>query len=348
AALLYGSLAGSDPSGYPKARIALIQPNSDPWTGGPEEFRRDFDVLRRLSDRALAEGPGLVVWPETAFVPRIHWHLTYREAEGRELWLLVSDFLEYMATQDVPFVVGNHDARRDFAGNRRDYNAAILFEGGEMTEVYRKMHLVPFTEHFPFADLFPGIHRALLNADTHFWDPGTERTVFAGPGFAFSTPICFEDSFGYISGDFVRSGAEVLVNLSNDAWAGSLSSQNQHLAMAVFRAVENRRSMVRSTASGQTAAIDPNGRILAMARPFSEEYLVVEVPIVRDRITVYNRFGDFLGRGFALIAAGILITGGTLCILKRAERNRPSVSDGTSKTGAGPAGPAKKAQNGRP
>ncbi|MCL2609829.1 MAG: hypothetical protein FWD94_08015, partial [Treponema sp.] len=56
--LLYGSLAGSDPSGYPKARIALIQPNSGPWTGGPEEFRRDFDVLRRLSDRALAEGPG--------------------------------------------------------------------------------------------------------------------------------------------------------------------------------------------------------------------------------------------------------------------------------------------------
>jgi apolipoprotein N-acyltransferase len=178
----------------------------------------------------------------------------------------------------------------------------MLFERGEITELYRKLHLVPFTEHFPYQKQFPFIYQALKNADTHFWEKGNKETVFEYNGLKFSTPICFEDTFGYLSRNFVRNGAELIVNLTNDAWSKSLPAQNQHLAMAVFRSVENRRSMVRSTASGQTCGIDPNGKILAMAQPFTESYLTVSVPVVRYS-AFYTRYGDFL----PLICTGMLV-----------------------------------------
>ncbi|MCL2190915.1 MAG: apolipoprotein N-acyltransferase [Treponema sp.] len=324
ATLVYGLAVPSDFSGAPHANIALIQHNTDPWRGDIVAHRRNFETLTRLSDEALAAypRPDMVVWSETAFVSSVHWHRTYRLHP--QSWLLVRDLLDYLALQDVPFVIGNDDSRRDPARNpdprenfRVSYNAALLFEGGEIAGVYRKIHLVPFTEHFPFRDRFPGVYRALRDADTHFWEQGTEFTVFPGPGFYFSTSICFEDSYGYLSREFVRRGAEVLVNLSNKAWAWSLSSQNQQLGMAVFRSIENRRSAVRSTASGQTAGIDPNGRIVAMAPPFAEAWLTVSVPIVRDRTTIYTRFGDFLGAAFAFAAALLLIIGAVLCIIKK-------------------------------
>jgi apolipoprotein N-acyltransferase len=326
AALCYGFAVPGDYSSAPKANIALIQHNTDPWRGGIEDYRNNYAILKRLSDEALAADPqtgalkpDMVVWSETAFVPRIYWHENYRDDQAS--WLLVKELLEYLAAQDTPFVIGNDDARKNPARNpnahegyRVDYNAALLYEKGKNTAVYRKLHLVPFTEHFPYKKQLPAIHRALINADTHFWETGTEATVFSGPGFAFSTPICFEDTFGYLSRQFVRNGAELLVNLSNDAWSRSLPAQNQHLSMAVFRAVENARSMVRATASGQSCGINPNGKIIAMAPPFAEAWLTVTVPVVKDE-TAYTRRGDYLAAGFAAAAFSLLLFGGISGIL---------------------------------
>jgi apolipoprotein N-acyltransferase len=321
AALGYGLIASSDYSSAPRAHIALIQHNTDPWKGGIKEYRDNFVALRRLSDEALAAEPkpDMVVWSETAFVPRIYWHETYRDDQPS--WLLVKELLDYLAAQDVPFVIGNDNARKDPANNPRaqeshrvDYNAVMLFRQGKVAGLYRKLHLVPFTEHFPYEKQLPLIHRALVSADTHFWEKGTEATVFSGPGFTFSTPICFEDTFGYLSRRFVQNGAELIVNLSNDAWSKSLPAQNQHLSMAVFRAVENGRSMVRATASGQTCGITPNGRVIALAQPFTAAWLTVAIPIVKND-TVYTRRGDYLAVSFSIIAAALLLFGGVLSII---------------------------------
>jgi apolipoprotein N-acyltransferase len=111
------------------------------------------------------------------------------------------------------------------------------------------------------------------------------------------------------------------VNLSNDAWSASLPAQNQHLSMAVFRAVENRRSMVRSTASGQTCAVDPKGRVIALAKPFTEAALVVEVPVVTPD-TPYTRFGDFLAFIFVGAAIILLIFGGLSYIIRKITKGR--------------------------
>jgi apolipoprotein N-acyltransferase len=366
ASLVYGFAAQIDYSGAPTAKMALIQHNTDPWKGGIEQYRKNYDVLKRLSDEAIRDNPDLdlVVWSETAFVPRIYWHQHYRD-DGPS-WNLVSELLEYLAAQETAFVIGNDDARREPGGSRVfivrgkdyndcirqvrerfgdgyqvvgqrdvriagfrkglelsfkmdvyrvDYNAAMLFERGAPIQLYRKLHLVPFTEHFPYEKQLPWIYDALVNSDTHFWKKGDKAEVFEYRGIKFATPICFEDTFGYLSRDFVRNGAEIIVNLTNDAWSHSLPAQMQHLSMAVFRAVENRRSMARSTASGQTCSVDPNGRILAMAEPFTEAALTVTVPIIRSP-SFYTRFGDWLPAAFIAAALALLITGIILCIIR--------------------------------
>jgi apolipoprotein N-acyltransferase len=314
---------GKNYASLPRARLALVQHNTDPWRGGIDEYRRNFETLRRLSNEALSAGtkPDMVVWSETAFVPRIYWHSTYRDDPAS--WVLVKELLDYLSAQEVPFLIGNDDARKDPAKNpnpsesyRVDYNSALLFEKGKITQTYQKMRLVPFTEHFPYKKQFPAIYRILVDADTHFWEKGAKAAVFSGRGFNFSTPICFEDTFGHLSRRFVLNGADIIVNMSNDAWSASLPAQNQHLAAAVFRAVENRRSVARATASGQTCGIDPWGRVIALAPPFKEAWITVELPIKKG-YTAYARLGDFLGWGFSAAAAALLIIGGVFCFRRK-------------------------------
>jgi apolipoprotein N-acyltransferase len=187
------------------------------------------------------------------------------------------------------------------------------------------MHLVPFAEYFPYEKTFPRLYETLRAAGSNFWEPGKEAVVFeAGspdgatlnatfseaphPGFRFSALVCFEDCFGSISRDFTRRGAEILVNLTNDAWAESLSCQVQHLSMAVFRAVENRRSLVRAATSGQTCAIDPSGKILSMAEPFTKTALTAEVPLIQGR-TPYTVWGDLWALFFVAAAIILLLIG---------------------------------------
>ncbi len=303
--------------------FALIQHNNDPWRGGIVQYQKNFEVLRVLSLEALADQPkpDLVVWSETAFIPRIYWHLNYRDDQPS--YLLVKELMDFLSVQDVPFLIGNDDARKELTEDgiidRVDYNAAILFYKGNIVNQYRKLHLVPFTEHFPYKKQLPWIYHALEAADTHFWKKGKEATVFEINGIKFSTPICFEDTFGYLSRDFVNAGADYIVNITNDAWSHSLPAQMQHFSMAVFRAVENRRSVVRATASGQSCGIDPYGHVVAMAPSFEENYLTVTVPL-GTVTTLYTRWGDYTAIIFLCLSLGILLSGGIAAIIKKIKR----------------------------
>ncbi|WP_319560892.1 apolipoprotein N-acyltransferase [Marispirochaeta sp.] len=308
-AIAGGAFIMDDYHEEPKWRVALIQQNEDPWKNSIEAYQSALNALILLSDKALEEDPEIVIWSETAFVPRIEWHNRYRTS--RPHYELVRDLLYYLEGQDVPFVAGNDHAENSAAPGEplvpADYNAAILFKRGEITEIYRKTHLVPFTEHFPYENILPGMHRMLVEADTHFWEKGTEYTVFTAAGVRFSTPICFEDVFGYLSREFVRQGAQVIVNMTNDSWSGSVAAEMQHAGMAVFRAVENRRSVVRSTNGGITCVIDPDGRITDQLEPFTADYLIADVPVHDRRTTVYTRFGDWF--------AWLMLLGGIITLL---------------------------------
>ena len=305
--LVYGLASQRDYTDARQWRVALVQQNIDPWRGGFRAYEQSLEILTRLSTAALRDDPEIVIWSETSFVPGIDWHTRFRDDPRR--FQLVRELREYLDRQTVPFVVGNDDGQleRTRDGERRvDYNAAILFERGDIITTYRKIHLVPFTESFPFKEQLPGIYNWLEEADTHFWEPGREHTVFEVDGVRFSTPICFEDTFGDLNRRFVQAGAQVLVNMTNDSWSFSVPAEVQHMMMGVFRAVENRRSMVRSTNGGMTVTIDPNGRILDQLEPFTDDYLISTVPVVEGGHTLYTRFGDWLGMLMVALALGML------------------------------------------
>jgi apolipoprotein N-acyltransferase len=327
AAVCFGLLSRSDLSGARQWKMALVQQNVDPWRGGYEAYKESLEADLRQSDRALTQKPDIVVWSETSFVPAIDWHTRYRPDE--QIYGLVDRLIRYLKAHDVPFVVGNDDGelRRLESGEeiRVDYNAAILFEKGRIVDTYRKIHLVPFTESFPFKKTLPGIYAWLKSADTHFWEKGDVYTVFQADGVRFSTPICFEDTFGSLCREFFRHGADILVNMTNDAWSFSVPCAMQHMAMAVFRAVENKRSVVRSTNGGITCIIDPNGRITERLPPFVEGYLVGEVPIYTAEKTPYDRWGDWFP--WALLAIGPLpLLLGAVWRIKRGKKRAPEAA----------------------
>lgn len=311
AALVFGFVSQVDYSSAPRWRVAMVQQNVDPWRGGLPAYRKSLDILMRQSDSALSENPDIIVWSETSFVPSIQYHARYRSDPAS--YELVKELLEYLGGQQVPFVIGNGDGvlKRNLNGSleRVDYNAVLLYDHGDIQRTYRKLRLVPFTEHFPYRGALSWLYRLLVANNTTFWEAGDEYTIFDAAGVKFATPICFEDTFGYLSRNFVRHGAQVIVNLTNDSWSYSVPAEMQHMAMAVFRTVENRRSMVRSTNGGITTAIDPNGHIMEMFPPFVEGYMVKDVPVYTATGTVYTSWGNWFAFLALIVSVGGLIVG---------------------------------------
>lgn len=272
-------------------RVAAVQHNHDSWKGGYNTYRHNFNNLKRYTTESLSTDPDLIVWSETAFVPSVAWH-TANDAEGtvwEDIHDLTIDFVNYAVSIGVPLLTGNPKSviadpdkpAYDEEGNKnsQEYNTVILFQDGEIKGEYIKQHLVPFTEHFPYEKELPWLYKLLKAMDYNWWIPGTEPTVFTLDGVSFSTPICYEDSFGVLNGEFVKAGADVIINMTNDNWSKKESAEWQHAEIAAFRCVETRKSMVRGTNSGISCLIVPTGEILDPMKPFAMGTRTYEVPV---------------------------------------------------------------------
>lgn len=291
-----------EPDSYVK--IATIQHNADTWEGGYTRYKSNFETLSELTLQAMEEDPDLVMWSETAFVPSVAWHTTY--PNNYKTFKLVENFVDFGKTLGIPLVTGNVEGvlkdktqppfLEDGNWNRDDYNTIILFADGELKDTYRKQHLVPFTEYFPYGETFPRFYEFLKSHDYKWWLQSDESKVFDYNGLKFSTSICFEDTFSYISRDFVNNGATLLLNLSNDSWSRSVAAEQQHMYLGAFRAIENRKSVVRSTNSGITCLITPWGRVIEPLEPFIAGFKVYNVPIfnnTKENTSLYTKYGDY-------------------------------------------------------
>ncbi len=276
---------------------ALIQQNTDPRK---HEYKTSLDVLTKLTDEALKHTPDtdIVAWSETAFVPNIRrWGAM--KPEEHEYARLVHQLRTYQQALETWLVTGNDDYTltldEDGEELRLEYNAAILFsDKGTREETYHKIHLVPFTEYFPFKEQLPWLYQMLLDFDVYLWEPGTERTVFKHPKFTFSTPICFEDAFPNDVRLFVQNGADVILNLSNDFWSLTNVEAKQHYINSLFRAVENRRTLLRATASGLTAWVTPEGRLMEKLPYYEEAWMIARFFVPEEMPeTIYTALGDW-------------------------------------------------------
>ncbi len=299
-------------------RIASVQHSADSWEGGDATYRRNFETLTALTEAALEEEPDLVAWSETAFVPSVTWNMQYPITPAR--YRLTKEFVDFGLSMPVPLVTGNPESviadeslppvLSDGTMNWKKYNTVILFADGQVQQTYRKQHLVPFTEHFPYGKELPWLYELLLANDYNWWEKGYEETVFHYDGYSFSTPICFEDTFGYISAGFVSNGADFLLNMTNDVWSGAVPAEVQHMQLAVFRAIENRRPLVRSTNSGISCMITTTGEVVDPMEPFTQSWHIYEVPIVEDAgLTFYTMFPDLFAKLFTIIAFSCLAFG---------------------------------------
>jgi apolipoprotein N-acyltransferase len=176
----------------------------------------------------------------------------------------------------------------DSEHRKKFFNAAYLITGEGIQGNYKKIHLMPFSERKPawMARFFasPG------EAPSSFF-PGEEYTVFSLPSYSFATPVCFEMVYPELIREFVRNGAEFLVNISNDSWFGPGAGSHQHLIFSTIRAVENRRFVLRAAGTGISAVVAPTGEILDRTALNQEAVLLADLVPLRDR-TFYTRWGD--------------------------------------------------------
>jgi apolipoprotein N-acyltransferase len=191
----------------------------------------------------------------------------------------------------------------------------LLADGSSGGE-YRKMHLVPFGEMLPFQSILP----ALRNVDFGEADftPGTEKTLFDAAGHQFGVSICFEAIFPSMTRDLVRRGAEILVNITNDAWYGRTTAAWQHARMALVRSIEDGVCQLRAANTGISFVSDPYGRTLAETEIFVEEVLVAEID-PRRVPTFYVQAGDICLM-LALAVSGAALV---MAIVARREPSSP-------------------------
>lgn len=273
----------------PILKVAIVQGNIDQsvkWN--PEYQRKTLEVYERLSLSARPSAPDLLVWPETA-VP-------FFFQEGNELARKVLEIWEEIGAD---FIFGSPAYERE-ENAVRYYNRVYLITSGPENMSYDKVHLVPFGEYVPLKKFLPFVNRLVPAAGD--FAPGKGIEPLRSPLVSSGILICFEAIFPEIARQQVERGAQILVNVTNDAWFGRTSAPFQHLSMAAFRAVENGRPLVRAANTGISASIDPRGRIVQETALFREAVLSARVRLPGPKRTFYNRYGDiFVALVFAIM-----------------------------------------------
>jgi len=263
----------SQPAGDPLS-VALVQGNVPQDKKWLPEMRRP--TLERYRDLTLEHlGRDLIVWPEAA-LPVLFNHVAdeYLEELNQALARYGSDLLMGILV-------------RDYARDA-EYNTILAM--GEPYQFYTKHHLVPFGEFFP-VPAFVRRQMALLNLPYTGFERGSPRQPpLRVAGIRIAASICYEDIFGaWFAGTVVN--ADMLVNVSNDAWFGDSIAPAQHLQIARMRALENGRWMLRATNTGITAIIDHRGRVVRAKQQFETGVLTGEAYPYQG-MTPYTRRGD--------------------------------------------------------
>lgn len=267
------------------ATVALLQGNvSQDLKWNPNLARAHIRLYSRLSEQSLASGADLVIWPETSYP----YSFILNDLPSR--WLIEKDSLR------IPALVGAVSQNElGLVDEPIIYNSAFLMNGqSRVLDVYHKQHLVPFGEYIPMKEWLTFAKRFTVAVGD--FSPGNQANVLTLNEMKMGVLMCYEDIFPDIARMFVNHGANVLINMTNDAWYGDTSAQYQHLVYSQLRALENRRYLLRATNTGITAFINHHGQVLATLKPFEEGLLLRNAPLITKK-TFYSEYGDFMARG---------------------------------------------------
>lgn len=276
-------------------RIGLIQGNVPQDQKWDKDFQ-DETLARyeRLTREAVTKGAELVIWPETAVPFFFQSDIPYQQ----RLLTLVREL-------HTPLLFGAVGWRPKDMNEVTLFNRAYLVSSaGEVLNFYDKIKLAPFGEYIPFHNSFLFFLDKLVEGIGDF-AAGTETTVFSLPSQKFGVLICFEGIFPDLARRFVAHGANLLVNITNDAWFGRSSAPYQHLVMEAMRAVENRVPLVRAANTGFSAVVSLDGQIQARTSLY-ETTLLVEDLAWPQVTSFYTQYGDVFAYACALAAVSML------------------------------------------
>ncbi|HBE03093.1 MAG TPA: apolipoprotein N-acyltransferase [Spirochaetia bacterium] len=296
--LYYGNLKINlyQPAGT--VRVSLIQPwfdfNKFQKTDNQAAYvKLNLELLRKNKKQTMLaklESPDLIVWPESSLYDFYEHELK----NSGHFALRYYNFFRSLNAKSPTWILAGTLAREKTNSLFFDYNTAVLINPEtKVTDRYHKMLLVPFGEWFPYKKLFPFITRIISEARGDDFTPGPHLTVFRHPKFLFASLICYEDCFADLCRKFVRQGANLLIVLTNDAWTYSPKAEIIHYAFSFFRAVENRRPVLRSANGGVTGHISARGKAMETLTLFRESYITAS-PEISDSSTFYNRHGDLI------------------------------------------------------
>ncbi len=274
----------SIPQSVPAGDTALVvQPNISPDTDWTQMLRDKTE--QQLSALSEAIPAPLVIWPE---LPAPLYY--YNDPEFHQAATNIALHHGYFLFGTVAYTPTN-----------QPLNSALLL-GPRGMEVgrYDKIDLVPFGEFVPGA--FSFVNRITQEAGD--FAPGRDIKVLGAAGHRLGVFICYESAFPDLVRQFTRQGADVLVNLSNDAYFGRSEAREQHLLLVRMRAIENRRYIIRATNDGITAVVDPAGRITKRLPQFEEAAASVRYGVV-ESTTFYALHGDWFA--WSCLAIGLVL-----------------------------------------
>ena len=261
-------------------KVALLQGNIEQnhkWD--PVYQKKVYETYQDMTLKAAESNPELIVWPETA----TPFYFSSDKVNQRKL-------LQLGKKSNSNILFGSPS----FTERRKEitlFNSAYLISPGKkVLGHYDKIHLVPFGEYVPLKKLLFFVNKMVTGIGN--FGSGTEYTVFPIENGKLSVLICFEVIFPDLVRRFVKSGAEFLVNITNDAWFGKSAASYQHISMVVFRAVENRRPVIRAANTGITGIIDSRGKIISQTDIFVQDKIIGNVFPEKNFKTFYTLYGD--------------------------------------------------------
>ncbi len=278
----------------PKIAVTLVQGNVDQASKWNRTCQTAIiEKYNRLSLSAKNQNPDIVVWPETA----TPFYFFYNHRLSKEVQ-------KGIRQSGTDFLVGSPFFEKTKTSRKYHNSAFLVNSAGVPLGRYDKTHLVPFGEYVPLKNwlFFAG----KMVAQVGDFKPGDLGHTLIWKEYQLGVQICYEVIFPGLTRIITRNGANLIFNITNDAWFGRTGATQQHFSMAIFRAVENKRALVRCANTGVSGFVSPTGRIIESTPLFIEKVMTHEVPLIRKK-TIYTRLGDFFawlclaGSGLAAI-----------------------------------------------
>ena len=293
--------------------VVIVQPNVDPYK---DKFNRDaqqqLDDFIKISRTKITSKTNLLVGPETALQETL-WENNIANTESiLKLKNLQKDFpnLNILIGSTTFKYLGDNKEKN--SRKLRDnawyniYNTAIFLDLDSNISIYHKTKLVPGVEKIPYSFILNkiGDFTVDLGGTSGSLSVDNSIDIFEGKELKILPLICYESIFGDI---ITSKESNIIVIITNDGWWKNTSGYKQHFQYARLRAIEQRKSIIRSANTGISAVISPSGEIESETN-WDEEIAINSLVSVNDTITFYNKFGDFIGRIFSFVSILLLFS----------------------------------------